>query len=63
VEGALPLQLSLYFRQITPAAIFTMPPSHEILTDEYVAELLAKEANDCSLKYSAMGLDAFKTNT
>ncbi|KAI1127260.1 hypothetical protein F5Y10DRAFT_243228 [Nemania abortiva] len=39
-----------------------MPPSHEILTDDYVAELLAKEANDCSLKYSAMGLDAFKSN-
>ncbi|KAI3327112.1 hypothetical protein HD806DRAFT_531698 [Xylariaceae sp. AK1471] len=39
-----------------------MPLSHEILTDDYVAELLAKEANDCSLKYSAMGLDAFKVN-
>ncbi|KAL0938019.1 uncharacterized protein CTRU02_207750 [Colletotrichum truncatum] len=31
----------------------------DILTDEYVAELLAKEANDCSLKYSSMGMDAF----
>ncbi|KAI0545608.1 hypothetical protein F4679DRAFT_458199 [Xylaria curta] len=39
-----------------------MPPSHEILTDDYVAELLAKEANDCSLKYSAMGLDAYKSD-
>ncbi|KAI1298066.1 hypothetical protein F5Y03DRAFT_274597 [Xylaria venustula] len=39
-----------------------MPPSHEILTDEYVAELLAKEADDCSLKYSSMGMDAFKSN-
>ncbi|KAI0423767.1 hypothetical protein F5Y09DRAFT_180688 [Xylaria sp. FL1042] len=39
-----------------------MPPSHEILTDDYVAELLSKEANDCSLKYSAMGLDAFKSD-
>ncbi|KAI1750466.1 hypothetical protein F4782DRAFT_245926 [Xylaria castorea] len=39
-----------------------MPPSHEMLTDDYVAELLAKEANDCSLKYSAMGLDAFKSD-
>ncbi|KAI0873292.1 hypothetical protein GGS24DRAFT_402791 [Hypoxylon argillaceum] len=35
-----------------------MPPSHEMLTDDYVAELLAKEASDCSLKYSSMGLDA-----
>ncbi|KAI8949824.1 hypothetical protein F4801DRAFT_386058 [Xylaria longipes] len=42
--------------------MFNMPPSHEILTDDYVAELLAKEANDCSLKYSAMGLDAFKSD-
>ncbi|KAI0182502.1 pre-mRNA-splicing factor 38B [Xylaria flabelliformis] len=39
-----------------------MPPSHELLTDDYVAELLAKEANDCSLKYSAMGLDAYKSD-
>ncbi|KAI0111101.1 hypothetical protein GGR51DRAFT_65557 [Nemania sp. FL0031] len=40
-----------------------MPPSsHDILADDYVAELLAKEANDCSLKYSSMGLDAFKSN-
>ncbi|KAI0401593.1 hypothetical protein F4802DRAFT_600926 [Xylaria palmicola] len=39
-----------------------MPPSHEILTDDYVADLLAKEANDCSLRYSAMGLDAFKSD-
>jgi hypothetical protein len=30
-----------------------------ILTDDYVAELLAEEAADCSLKYSAMGLDAY----
>ncbi|KAI0192851.1 hypothetical protein F4808DRAFT_363390 [Astrocystis sublimbata] len=37
-----------------------MPPTHEMLTDDYVADLLAKEASDCSLKYSAMGLDAFK---
>ncbi|KAI8627087.1 hypothetical protein F5Y19DRAFT_188464 [Xylariaceae sp. FL1651] len=37
-----------------------MPTSPDILTDDYVAELLAKEANDCSLKYSAMGLDAYK---
>ncbi|KAJ9155703.1 Pre-mRNA-splicing factor 38B [Pleurostoma richardsiae] len=32
-----------------------------ILTDEYVADLLAKEAKDCSVKYSAMGLDAYKS--
>ncbi|KAK7746567.1 hypothetical protein SLS62_009364 [Diatrype stigma] len=34
----------------------------DILTDDYVAELLAKEADDCSLKYSAMGLDAYKAS-
>ncbi|GKT45952.1 uncharacterized protein ColSpa_06133 [Colletotrichum spaethianum] len=33
-----------------------------LLTDEYVAELLAKEADDCSLKYSSMGMDAFRTD-
>ncbi|KAI0109433.1 hypothetical protein F4776DRAFT_657226 [Hypoxylon sp. NC0597] len=37
-----------------------MPPD-DLLTDDQVAELLVKEAQDCSLKYSAMGLDAFKT--
>ncbi|KAI1141004.1 hypothetical protein F5Y05DRAFT_295355 [Hypoxylon sp. FL0543] len=36
-----------------------MPPD-DLLTDDQVAELLVKEAQDCSLKYSAMGLDAFK---
>ncbi|UKZ67788.1 uncharacterized protein TrAtP1_008946 [Trichoderma atroviride] len=36
-------------------------PNDEFLTDEYVAGLLAKEASDCSLKYSAMGMEAFNT--
>ena len=35
--------------------------NNDLLTDEYVAEVLVKEAQDCSLKYSAMGLEAFKT--
>lgn len=39
-----------------------MTPNDEYLTDEYVAEMLAKEAKEASLKYSAMGLDAFKTS-
>lgn len=34
----------------------------ELLTDDYVAGLLANEANDCSLKYSALGMDAFRSN-
>lgn len=29
-----------------------------ILTDDHVAELLAREANDYSLRYSSTGLDA-----
>ncbi|KAL7951941.1 hypothetical protein V8C42DRAFT_305690 [Trichoderma barbatum] len=36
-------------------------PNDELLTDDYVADLLAKEASDCSIKYSAMGMDAFNT--
>lgn len=32
-----------------------------LLTDDYVADILAKEANDCSLKYSAMGMEAFRS--
>lgn len=32
----------------------------DILTDDYVAEMLAKEANNCSLKYSSLGLEAYR---
>ncbi|KAK1758403.1 hypothetical protein QBC47DRAFT_358259 [Echria macrotheca] len=32
-----------------------------ILTDDYVADLLAKEASDASIKYSSMGLEAFRS--
>ncbi|KAL7920815.1 hypothetical protein ACQKWADRAFT_297394 [Trichoderma austrokoningii] len=38
-------------------------PNDELLNDEYVAGLLAKEASDCSIKYSAMGMEAFNTKT
>ncbi|TWU74418.1 hypothetical protein ED733_003759 [Metarhizium rileyi] len=34
----------------------------EFLTDDYVARLLAQDAKDCSLKYSAMGMEAFRNN-
>ncbi|KAI1339220.1 hypothetical protein F5Y15DRAFT_81712 [Xylariaceae sp. FL0016] len=37
-----------------------MASNTDLLTDDYVAELLAKEAKDSSLRYSAMGLDAYK---
>jgi hypothetical protein len=37
-------------------------PDDEILTDDYVAGLLAEEARDCSLKFSAMGMEAFRTD-
>lgn len=35
-------------------------PNDDILTDDYLAEVLAKEAADCSLKYSSVGLEAFR---
>lgn len=31
----------------------------ELLTDEYVANLLAADAKQSNIKYSAMGLEAF----
>lgn len=34
---------------------------HTILTDDAIAELLAKEASDASAKYSALGLQAFRS--
>lgn len=41
-----------------------MPPEYPILTDDdgYVAQLVVDDANQASLKYSSMGLDAFKSN-
>ncbi|KAK4168571.1 hypothetical protein QBC43DRAFT_309139 [Cladorrhinum sp. PSN259] len=35
--------------------------NNTLLTDDYVAELLAKEANEASTKYSSMGLEAFRS--
>jgi hypothetical protein len=32
----------------------------DILTDDYVAGLLAKDAKETSIRYSSMGLEAFK---
>ncbi|KAI1762006.1 hypothetical protein GGR53DRAFT_503473 [Hypoxylon sp. FL1150] len=37
-------------------------PSNDLLTDDYVTDLLVNEAKDCSLKYSSIGLDALKPN-
>ncbi|SPN99750.1 uncharacterized protein DNG_02601 [Cephalotrichum gorgonifer] len=34
----------------------------ELLTDEYVAGLLAKDAQDCSLKFSTIGMDAYRSD-
>ncbi|KAF5638708.1 pre-mrna-splicing factor 38b [Fusarium sp. NRRL 52700] len=39
-----------------------MSKNDELLTDDYVADLLSQEASDCSLKYSAMGMEAYRTN-
>ncbi|KAI1862772.1 uncharacterized protein JN550_009919 [Neoarthrinium moseri] len=35
-----------------------MPPSND-LSDDFVADLLSKEAAECALKYSAVGMDAY----
>ncbi|KAG8167596.1 hypothetical protein KVR01_003285 [Diaporthe batatas] len=35
----------------------------DLLTDDHVAELLAKEAKDCSLKYSTMGMEAYTSSS
>lgn len=34
-----------------------------LLTDDYVADLLAQEAKDCSLKYSTMGMEAYTSSS
>ncbi|POS78319.1 hypothetical protein DHEL01_v203280 [Diaporthe helianthi] len=35
----------------------------DLLTDDHVAELLSKEAKDCSLKYSTMGMEAYTSSS
>ncbi|KAK4200271.1 hypothetical protein QBC40DRAFT_280234 [Triangularia verruculosa] len=35
--------------------------NHTLLTDDYVAGLLAKEASEASIKYSSVGLEAFRS--
>jgi hypothetical protein len=35
-----------------------MATDDHVFDDEYLAELVANDANDFSLKYSAMGMDA-----
>jgi hypothetical protein len=40
----------------------TVMANNEILTDEYVASLLAKDAKESSIKYSALGLEGFATS-
>jgi len=35
-----------------------MMGNDDILTDDYVAELLAKDAKESSIKYSSLGLEA-----
>lgn len=42
--------------------VISQMSNDELLTDDYVAGLLAQDANDCSLKYSAMGMEAFRDN-
>jgi hypothetical protein len=36
--------------------------NNDILTDEYVASLLAKDAKESSIKYPALGLEGFATS-
>jgi hypothetical protein len=38
-------------------------PNDDILTDDYVADLLAKDAKESSIKYSSMGLEAYATTS
>jgi hypothetical protein len=40
-----------------------MAPNDDMLTDDYVADMLAKEASDCSLKYSSMGMQAYTSSS
>lgn len=41
---------------------FTMG-NDDLITDDYVAEMLAEEAKDCSLKYSTMGMEAYTSSS
>lgn len=54
-----PRHLLLTLRKQRARNLITMA-NDDILTDDYVAELLAKDAKESAIKYSSMGLDAFK---
>lgn len=47
---------------VPPQRLSLAMSNDDILADEYVADLLAKDAKDCSLKYSAMGMEAFRSD-
>lgn len=53
------IRTSLGFASATELADM---PNDELLTDEHVAELLAKDAQDCSLKFSTMGMQAYRSD-
>lgn len=46
-----------------PLICFFAMGNDDLLTDDYVADLLAKEASDCSLKYSTMGMEAYTSSS
>lgn len=35
----------------------------DLITDDYVAEMLVEEAKDCSLKYSTIGMEAYTSSS
>ena len=46
----------------SPTGATTIMSNDELLTDDYVADLLAKEAADHSLRYSSIGMDSSRTD-
>lgn len=59
-----PHQFAHWFYPLQPPATPGLPTAmanDTMLTDDYVAEMMAKEANDASIKYSSMGLEAFRS--
>lgn len=40
-----------------------MAHDDDTLTDEYVAGLLAKDAKESSIKYSALGMEGYKSSS
>jgi hypothetical protein len=62
VSIALPSLTAAIPESAPPFVLASTMANDTFLTDDFVAELMAREAKDASIKYSTMGLEAFRSS-